>query len=130
MLASLDGDAIFVGLPGLTTAGMQHCLDHFAAERPTTLNIVLLYTMRCRAVAAFRLPQHVVPVIQPPYCLEVNPVERVWQHLKTARARQRLTTLHELHEEVVRLVQDSTAALLRGLTSYPYFVHVTHAVSA
>lgn len=58
--------------------------DQAAAQRDNSLN----------------WPPNVIPVFQPPYTPEVNPIERLWQQLRTILAWQPLETLEALRQKL------------------------------
>ncbi len=129
-IAPASGDGYFLGLPKFTADHFQVFLDEFAQARPATYNVLLLDNSRCHTAQELRIPENVVLLFQAPYAPELNPAERVWEHLKTALAWRCFASLADLQAEIVRLVRDYDAATLRSLTAYPYIMHAINAVCA
>src|SRR3712207_1090490 len=129
-LPPASGDAYFVGMPKFNADQFQRFLDEFAQARPDTLNVLLLDNSRCHTAQDLRIPANVVLLFQEPYAPELNPAERVWEHLKTALAWRCFASLEELQAEIVRLVTDYDAATLHALTAYPYIMRAINAVCA
>ena len=129
-IAPASGDGFFLGLPNFNADQFQLFLDEFARARPHTLNVLLLDNSRCHTAQEVRLPANIVLLFQAPYAPELNPAERVWEHLKTALAWRCFASLEELQAEIVRLVTDYDTATLQSLTAYPYIMHAIHAVCA
>ena len=129
-IAPASGDGYFWGMPKFNADLFQLFLDEFAKARPHTLNVLLLDNSRCHTAQDLRLPENVILLFQEPYAPELNPAERVWEHLKTALAWRCFATLEELQAEIVRLVTDYDAATLHSLTAYPYIMHAINAVCA
>ena len=129
-IAPASGDGFFLGLPKFNAAQFQVFLDEFARARPETLNVLLLDNSRGHTAQELRIPDNVVLLFQEPYAPEVNPAERVWEHLKTALAWRSFASLEALQAEIVRLVTDYDAATLQSLTAYPYIMHAINAVCA
>jgi transposase len=129
-IAPASGDGFFLGLPNFNADQVQIFLDEFARARPHSLNVLLLDNSRCHTAQELRMPENVVLLFQAPYAPELNPAERVWQHLKTALAWRCFASLEELQAEIVRLVTDYDAATLHSLTAYPYIMHAINAVCA
>jgi transposase len=127
-IAPASGDGFFLGMPKFNAALFQRFLDEFAQARPDTLNVVLLDNSRCHTAQDLRIPANVVLLFQEPYAPELNPAERVWQHLKTALAWRCFANLEELQAEIVRLVTAYDAATLQSLTAYPYIMCAINAV--
>jgi len=74
------------------------------------------------------MPQTVFLIIAgniPPYCPELNPVERLWEDLKSrlsATEQCIRTQLHALREHVAEIIQGYTPEQLRSLTGYGYIL--------
>jgi transposase len=126
-IAPASGDGYFVGMRHFTAQGFQRYLDEFARARPTTLNVLLLDNSRCHTAKELTIPKNIVLLFQEPYAPELNPAERVWEHLKGGLAWRCFTSLEELEDEVVRIVTDYEAATLRSLTAYPYVMRAINA---
>ncbi len=105
-IAPASGDGFFLGLPKFNADLFQLFLDKFAQARPHTLNVLLLDNSRCHTAQEVRIPENVVLLFQEPYAPELNPAERVWEHLKTALAWRCFASLEDLQAEIVRLVTD------------------------
>ncbi len=129
-IAPASGDGFFLGLPTFNADLFQVFLDTFAQARPHTLNVLLLDNSRCHTAQELRIPDNIVLLFEEPYAPELNPAERVWEHLKTALAWRCFANLEELQAEIVRLVTDYDAETLQSLTAYPYIMHAINAVCA
>ncbi len=129
-IAPASGDGYFLGLPRFNAEYFQRFLDEFAQARPATLNVLLLDNSRCHTAQELRIPANVVLVFQEPYAPELNPAERVWEHLKTALAWRSFASLEALQAEIVHLVTEYNAETLRSLTAYPYIMRGINALCA
>jgi transposase len=129
-IAPASGDGFFLGMPKFNAEHFQRFLEEFAQARPTTYNVLLLDNSRCHTAQELRIPENIVLLFQEPYAPELNPAERVWEHLKTALAWRCFASLEDLQAEIVRLVTDYDAATLQSLTAYPYIMHAINAVCA
>jgi hypothetical protein len=128
-IAPRTGDAYFVGVPTLSAAHFQLFLDHFAAARPQTLNILLIDNSRTHTAGERRIPPHIKLLFQPPYAPELNPAERVWRALKDTLAWQCFADLAALQARVVTVVESWAAAVLASLTAYPFILDAMNALS-
>jgi transposase len=87
------GEDVTLALPAANTAAMQVFLDHVAASRPADAHLVLVLDGAGWPVSrALAVPPNITPVVRPPHGPELNPVERVWLHL-----RERHLSLRLLH---------------------------------
>ena len=129
-IAPASGDGFFLGLPKFNADQFQVFLNEFARARPHALTVLLLDNSRSHTAQAQRIPENGVLLFQEPYAPELNPAERVWEHLKTALAWRCFASLEELQAEIVRLVTEYEAETLSSLTAYPYIMHAVNAVCA
>jgi transposase len=74
------------------------------------------------------LPENVRLVFLPPYCPELDPIERVWRDLKDAMAWLQFTHLDAQQDHIATLLRAYQAATLQALTGYPYLVEAIHAL--
>jgi transposase len=64
----------------------------------------------------------------PPYCPELNPIERVWRDLKDHLAWRQFNDLDAPQVYVGDLLQSYDAPALQALTGYPYLVEAINAL--
>lgn len=128
-IAPRSGDGYFLGLPQLNADQFQVFVDHFAAARPHTLNVLLVDNSRAHTATALQLPPNVILLFQPPYAPELNPAERVWRALKDALAWQCFPDLAALQAQVVHVVEAWTAPMLQALTAYPFIIQALNALA-
>ena len=52
-----------------------------------------------------KMPKNIQKVLLPPYCPELNPVERLWQYIKNNTIKNKVfETIGELEDELCRFV--------------------------
>lgn len=122
------GARFFLELPYLNAEGFQLFIDAFAQAFPTSLNLLLLDNSRAHTAQRLILPTNVRLVFLPPYCPELNPIERVWRDLKDALAWRQFPTRDAQQDYVAALLRAYEAATLQALTSYTYLVEAIHAL--
>jgi transposase len=124
------GDRFFLELPYLNAEGFQLFLNTFADAFPDSLNLLLLDNSGAHTAQRLSLPANVRLVFLPPYCPELNPIERVWRDLKDALAWLRFPTLEVQQDYIAHLLRGYEATRLRALTSYTYLLEAIHALCA
>ncbi|MBM0745336.1 transposase (plasmid) [Phormidium sp. CLA17] len=62
-------------------------------------------------------------VFQPPYCPELNPIERLWEHLKADLKWAAFKTLDQLQSRVDQLLAQLTPQVIASLTGYPFILN-------
>lgn len=115
-------------LPHANTETMQLFLDRFAATLQADEHAVMVLDQAgWHGANNLIVPANVTLVPLPPYSPELNPVERVWLHLK-----QRFLS-HRLHADYDAIVDAACTAWnrlkvetgrLASLTSYPWIPRV------
>lgn len=119
----VTGEAFWLDLPRLDTACFQLFLDQFGQQDPHAFHLLVLDNAPAHVARALTPPAHVVLINLPPYCPELNPVERLWQHLKRTLTDQASTTrftFDSLRQAVDRFVQSMTPSQMTSLTCFPY----------
>ena len=124
------GDRFFLELPSLNTEGFQLFLKTFAEVFPDSLHLLLLDNSGAHTAQRLTLPANVRLVCLPPYCPELNPIERVWRDRKDALAWLHFSTLEAQQDYRATLLRAYEAATLQALTGYTYLVEAIHALRA
>ena len=124
------GDRFFLELPYLNADNFQIFINLFAQTFPESLNLLLLDNSGAHTAQRLTLPENVRLVFLPPYCPELNPIERVWRDLKDALAWLQFPTLDAQQDYIAHLLRGYEAATLQALTGYTYLMEAIHALSA
>jgi transposase len=127
-VAPTTGERFFLELPYLNADTFQLFVDAFAQAFPDSLNILLLANSGAHTAQRLRWPAHVRYVWLPPYCPELNPIERLWRDLKDDLAWEQFPDLAAQQAYVGDLLQAYDAPTLRSLTGYAYLLEAIHAL--
>jgi transposase len=122
------GERFFLELPYLNAESFQLFVNTFAEAFPDSLNLLLLDNSGAHTAQRLTLPANVRLVFLPPYCPELNPIERVWHDLKDALAWLQFPNLDVQQDYLMTLLQGYQAATLQSLTDYTYLVEAIHAL--
>ena len=125
----ISGESFFFELPALDTPCFQAFLDELSAAFPDTLNVVLLDGAPPHVAKSLRIPDNILLVRIPPYCPELNPVERVWQDMRQNLSFNPYATLSSLVADAATLLRNYTPSELASLTGYDYLrsAYLAHA---
>jgi transposase len=104
-VAPPTGERFFLELPYLNTENFQLFVDTFAQAFPDSLNLLLLDNSGIHRAQRLMLPSHVRLVFLPPYCPELNPIERLWRNLKDDLAWQQFMSVEAQPDYVGQLLQ-------------------------
>jgi hypothetical protein len=122
------GDRFFLEWPYLNAEMFQLFVEAFAQAFPASLNILLLDNSGAHTAQRLTLPENVRLLFLPPYCPELNPIERVWRDLKDDMAWRQCADLNAPQDYLGHLLQAYEAATLQSLAGYPYLVEAIHAL--
>jgi transposase len=127
-VAPTTGECFFLELPYLNAETFQLFIDAFAQAFPDSLNILLLDNSGAHTARYLIWPENVRCVWVPPYCPELNPIERVWRDLKDHLAWTIFPDLDTLQDAVGDLLRAYETSTLQSLAGYPYLVAAIHAL--
>lgn len=114
-------------LPEATTRAMQVFLDQFAATLEDDEHaIMLLDQAGWHGARALVVPGNVSLIPLPPYAPQLNPVERLWLHLRERHLSHRLLNGYDaIVDACCAAWNQLTPERLRSLTNYPYLQQVS-----
>lgn len=124
----LTGANFFLEMPSLNGLCFQVFLDEFARHYAGSFNVVILDNGAFHKVKHLVIPDNVMLLFLPPYCPELNPIERLWQDIKKAIRFGAFESLEALKEEVRRIVRGYSEAAVASLTGYGYAVGAINAL--
>jgi DDE superfamily endonuclease len=122
------GDRFLPEWPCLHAEMSQRCVEAFAQAFPDGLNILVSDNSGAHTSSQLTLPENVRLLLLPPYCPELNPIERVWRDLKGDVAWLQFAGLDAQQDYLTLPLQGDEAATLQSLTGYPYLVEAIHAL--
>lgn len=122
------GDGLFLEMPALDSQCFQVFLDQFAQKYSESLNIIILDRGRFHRAKALQVPQNLVLEFLPAYSPELNPMERLWEDLKSHIALELFDNLQLLKDRVAGIIQQYSSSFLHSITGYPYFVQAVNAL--
>jgi len=127
-VAPTTGERFFLERPSLHADTFPLCVDACAPACPDRLNLLRLDHSGAHVAQRIRWPAKVQSVGLPPYCPELNPIERGWRDVQDDRAWQQFVALEAHQVSGGNLVQASDAPTLHALTGDAYVVEAIHAL--
>lgn len=118
----LTGESFFLEFSHLDSVGFQIFLQEFSKTYADSLNILQLDNGSFHLAKELMIPTNIVLLLQPSYSPDVNPIERVWQHLKGKLSWLNVATLDELRREMDSLLNSLTAECIASLTGYDFIL--------
>ena len=114
------GESFFLQFSHVDTECYQRFLDEFSRAYPDSLNILQVDNGRFHKGKDLVVPENVILLFQPPYCPELNPSERLWEHLKANLKWASFKTLAQLQTKVDQLLAELTPEVIASVTGYPF----------
>ena len=122
------GDGFFLEMPSLDSQCFQVFLNQCAQKYSESLNIIILDRGRFHRAKALQIPKNIVLEFLPAYSPELNPMERLWEDLKSHIALELFENLQLLKDRVAGIIQQYSSSCLQSITGYPYFVQAVSAI--
>ena len=76
------------------------------------------------------VPENIILLFQPPYCPELNPIERLWEHLKADLKWASFKTLAQLQTIVDQLLAELTPEVVASITRYSFILNALSALNS
>ncbi len=123
------GESYFLQFSHVDTACYQRFLDEFSKAYPDSLNILQVDNGRFHTSQDLIVPENVILLFQPPYCPELNPIERLWQYLKADLKWATFKTLDQLQAKVDQLLALLTPEVIASITGYAFILDALSALN-
>ena len=115
-------------MPEVNTAAMQQFLDRFAATIGDDEHVAMILDQAgWHGARALNVPANITLVPLPPYSPELNPVERIWLHLKARFLSHRLLNDYDAIVDAACTAWNRLCAetgRITSLASYPWILKV------
>ncbi len=98
-------------------------MNEFAACYPNSLNVLQVDNGLFHKAKRLQIPANIILLFQPPHCPELNPIERVWQHLKQDLKWKLFDNLEDLRVRVAQLLAELTPQIAASLTGYDFILN-------
>jgi transposase len=107
-------------MPALDSACFQVFVNEFVQANRESMNVLVIDGAPAHIAHSLVIPDNVVLFRLPPYCPELNSVERVWQDLRNRLLLGLPAGLKALKDDVARVVCEYTPEILASITGYSY----------
>lgn len=116
------GQSFFWQFNHVDTQCYQFFLNEFSKAYPDSLNLLQVDNGRFHKSKSLIVPENIILLFQPPYCPELNPIERLWEHLKADLKWSSFKTLEQLQTKVDELLAELTPEIIASLTGYSFIL--------
>ena len=101
----------------------------FSKAYPNSLNILQVDNGRFHKSKDLIVPENVILLFQPPYCPELNLIERLWEYLKADLKWSSFKSLEQLQEKVEQLLAELTPEVIASITGYSFILDALSVVN-
>lgn len=123
------GEAFFLQFSHVDTVCFERFLDELSQAYPDSLNVVQVDNGKFHKGKELVVPHNIVLLFQPPYCPELNPIERLWEHLKADLKWASFQTLNQLQTYVDQQLSELTPQVVASITGYSFILDAISALN-
>jgi len=121
-VAPKTGESFWLEFSHLDGLCFQIFLDQLVEQYPDHLNIIQLDNGRFHHGSNLKIPDNVILIFQPPYSPELNPIERVWQHIKQELSWDIYDDLDGIKEKVCADLKEFSTETIASITGWNYIL--------
>jgi DDE superfamily endonuclease len=108
--------------PRLDSENFQQFINALSEQLADDIAVIQLDQAGAHVTSALRWPENLIPICQPSYSPELNPIERVWQFIKAQLKGERFATLEQLRERLAQVMKQITPERIISLSSYDFIL--------
>lgn len=97
-------------------------MRQFSQAYPQDLHIVQLDNGSFHKAETLQIPDNIILLFQPARSPELNPIERVWEHLKSFLQWGWFINLEELRVKVRKILSSFSEKVIASLTGWEYIL--------
>lgn len=98
-------------------------LEKLTQENPDEIHIIQLDNALIHTAKKLKIPENIILLFQPPYCPEVNPIERVWEYIKYRLRSLWFTDLDDVKDKVARILNSLSKDIIVSLAGWECFTN-------
>ena len=111
-------------MPYVNAECLSVFLEEFHKMAPNDEIVLLMDGAAWHKAKKLRIPDKIEIVFLPPYSPELNPVERLWEHLKNHTIRNKIySSLSSVMEAVALFINALTSNQIKSLCSTNYLYY-------
>lgn len=117
-----EGRSFFYEFSHLDAACFSQYLSLLSQEFPDELLVILLDNAPAHTSEEVEVPDNIILFFQPPYCPEVNAIERFWEYLKQDLAWELCESLDSLRAKVDTILNSLSQEVVGTLTGWHWIL--------
>lgn len=116
-------------MPRCTTDTFQLFLHEFSKQQPNEYKIMVLDNGAFHKAKSLKIPDNIFLLFLPPYSPELNPAEKIWQHIKRKFTNKHFKTLGEISSFFSETIEQLSPNMIKSICAYQY-ISLCHIWSA
>lgn len=124
----ISGDRFILEMPYLNSDCFQVYLNELSLYCINDFIILLLDNSSTHKAKKLDIPENIVLLFLPAYSPELNPIERLWQHIKSKLTFSLLDSLEALKQNVSDELHKLTDSVVASITGYSYIVNAMNSL--
>jgi hypothetical protein len=97
-------------------------LEQLAEKYPDHLNVIQLDNGKFHQSSRLKIPDNILLNFQPPYSPELNPIERIWLHIKQELSWGIYENLDGLKEKVCAFLEEVSTEEIASIAGWDYIL--------
>ena len=112
----VNGDSFVWEINGTDSIIFEAYLQAFSRYKPEEFKVIVIDNAGFHSTKNIEIPPNICLLNIPPYCPELNPCEKIWQHLKSRFKNKTFDTMESLREWLAQSVQNMTTSQIMSIT--------------
>lgn len=126
----LTGDSFFYEFSHLDSSCYQHFLEMVSHQWSDSIVVLQMDQGTFHCAHDLDWPENIIPIFQPAHSPELNPIERLWEHLKAQLQGINFPTLTQLRRRLSDILKDLTPELIASLTGWEFITTAVLSLSS
>jgi DDE superfamily endonuclease len=118
----LTGELFTQEYAQLNSHYFQQFLDAFSGYLGEDYALVQLDSSGAHLTNKLCWPENIIPLLQPAYSPELNPIERLWQAIKSHLKGNSISSLNNLRSRLAQVMEKMTKEQISSLTAYDFIL--------
>lgn len=120
LVEPLSGESFFYEFSHFNSDCLEVFLEKFAQEYSNEIHIIQLDNAPVHTANKLIIPENVILLFQPPYCPELNAIERIWEYIKQKLKNLWFNNLDDVKIKVAQILNSLDKDIIHSLTGWQY----------
>lgn len=116
----VTGDKFLLEMPCCNADTFQEFLHQFSKQNEQEYKIIVLDNGAFHKAKKLNIPANICLLFLPPYCPELNPAEKIWQHIKRKFTNKLFKNLNQISGFFTQTLQQLPPEKIISTCSFQY----------